>query len=41
MTPSCVPFRRTPLTMDEQLRQFGQKTKQVGIREYYSVYQWD
>jgi hypothetical protein len=29
------------LTKDEQLRRFGDKTRQLGIREYYSVYQWD
>ncbi|GIW80541.1 MAG: hypothetical protein KatS3mg105_2348 [Gemmatales bacterium] len=34
-------YRRTPLTMEEQLAQFGKKTKHLGIREYYSVYQWD
>jgi hypothetical protein len=34
-------FRRTPITLEEQIGAFGRKTRQVGIREYYSVYQWD
>jgi len=34
-------FRRTPLTLEEQLAAWGRKTKELGVREYYSVYQWD
>jgi len=34
-------FRRTPLSLEEQLDQWGQKAEQVGIRGYWSVYQWD
>lgn len=38
---TTTAYRRTPLTLQEQLAQFGEKTDQLGIREYYSVYQWD
>lgn len=38
---TTTAYRRTPLTLEEQISAFGEKTKQVGIREYYSVYQWD
>jgi hypothetical protein len=38
---TTTAFRRTPITLQEQITAFGKKTKQVGIREYYSVYQWD
>ncbi len=38
---TTTAYRRTPISLDEQLRAFGQRTTQVGIREYYSVYQWD
>ncbi len=31
-------FRRTPLSLEEQLRQLGRKTKHLGIREYFSVF---
>ena len=34
-------FRRTPLELEEQITEFGRLASQVGIREYYSVYQWD
>jgi len=34
-------YRRTPISLEEQLRQFGKKTRQLGIREYFSVFQWD
>ena len=36
-------FRRTPLGLEEQIKAFGARTSQVGIREYYSVFQsdWD
>jgi len=38
---TTTAFRRTPLTLDQQLAAFGKKTRSLGIREYYSVYQWD
>ncbi|MEK6236683.1 MAG: DUF4838 domain-containing protein, partial [Planctomycetales bacterium] len=38
---TTAAYRRTPLTMEEQIRAFGEKTEQVGVREYYSVFQWD
>ncbi len=38
---TTTAYRRTPISLDEQLAEFGRKTKQLGIREYYSVYQWD
>jgi len=38
---TTTAYRRTPLALEEQLRAFGERTGQVGIREYYSVYQWD
>jgi hypothetical protein len=38
---TTTAYRRTPLTLEEQLKAFGEKTSQVGIREYFSVYQWD
>lgn len=38
---TTTAYRRTPLSLEEQLKAFGETTSQVGIREYYSVYQWD
>ena len=38
---TTTAFRRTPLSLDEQLSAFGKRTSQLGVREYYSVYQWD
>ncbi len=38
---TTTAYRRTPLTLEEQLQAFGERAGQVGIREYYSVYQWD
>lgn len=38
---TTTAYRRTPITLEEQIKAFGRKTTQVGIREYYSVYQWD
>jgi hypothetical protein len=38
---TTTAYRRTPLSLEEQLKAFGEKTVLVGIREYYSVYQWD
>jgi hypothetical protein len=38
---TTTAFRRTGLTLEEQLKEYGDRTSQVGIREYYSVYQWD
>lgn len=34
-------YRRTPLALGEQLELWGKRSKQVGIRGYWSVYQWD
>ena len=34
-------YRRTPLTLEEQINTWGQKASRVDIRGYYSVYQWD
>lgn len=38
---TTTAFRRTPLSLKEQMTDFGKKTAQLGIREYYSVFQWD
>lgn len=38
---TTTAYRRTSITLDEQLEEFGKRTKQRGIREYYSIYQWD
>ncbi|MFT5108014.1 MAG: hypothetical protein ACI9UA_003649 [Pseudoalteromonas tetraodonis] len=38
---TTTAFRRTSMTLEQQIAAFGEKTEQVGIREYYSVYQWD
>ncbi len=38
---TTTAFRRTPLSLEEQLRQWGERAGSLGIREYYSVYQWD
>jgi hypothetical protein len=38
---TTTAFRRTPLSLEEQLKAFGERTAQVGIREYYSAYPWD
>jgi hypothetical protein len=38
---TTTAFRRTPLSLDEQLRTWGERAGQVGIREYWSVYPWD
>ena len=37
----ATSYRRTPLTLDEQLKAWGQRSQRVGIRGYWSVYQWD
>lgn len=34
-------YRRTPLNLSEQLELWGSRCNQVGIRGYWSVYQWD
>ncbi|MDD4109780.1 MAG: DUF4838 domain-containing protein [Prolixibacteraceae bacterium] len=34
-------YRRTHLTLEEQLNLWGKRADQVGIRGYWSVYQWD
>ena len=38
---TTTAYRRTPLSLEEQVSAYGEKTEQLGIREYYSVYQWD
>jgi hypothetical protein len=38
---AATSFRRTPLTLEEQLVAWGQRTQRLGIRDYWSVYQWD
>jgi hypothetical protein len=38
---TTTAYRRTPLSLEQQLEVFGKRTRQMGIREYYSVYQWD
>lgn len=38
---TTTAFRRTSLALEEQLATFGSKVEQLGIREYYSVFQWD
>lgn len=38
---TTTAYRRTPLDLTEQLSQFGAKAEKLGIREYYSVFQWD
>lgn len=38
---TTTSYRRTPLSLEEQLAQFGERTARLGIREYFSVYQWD
>jgi hypothetical protein len=34
-------YRRTPLTLEDQIDLWGKRASQVGIRGYWSVYQWD
>jgi hypothetical protein len=38
---TTTAFRRTPLSLAEQLRAFHRSGVQSGIRAYFSVYQWD
>lgn len=38
---TTTAFRRTDLTLEQQLDAFKTRVSQVGIRDYYSVYQWD
>ena len=38
---TTTAFRRTGLTQEEQLDGWSARTAQTGIRDYYSVYQWD
>ena len=38
---TTTAYRRTPLSLDEQLSALGKVSSQLGVREYYSVYQWD
>ncbi|MBN1422893.1 MAG: DUF4838 domain-containing protein [Planctomycetes bacterium] len=34
-------YRRTSLSREEQIAALGRRVAQLGIRDYYSVYQWD
>lgn len=38
---TTTAFRRTDLSLEQQLDIFKERVSQVGIRDYYSVYQWD
>ena len=38
---TSTSFRRTSLSREEQIAAFGKRTRHLGIRDYYSVYQWD
>lgn len=38
---TTTAFRRTSLTLGEQLDLLKARLSRIGIREYYSVYQWD
>lgn len=38
---TTTEYRRTPLTLEEQMNMWGKRADQVGIRGYWSVYQWD
>ncbi|MFO0864572.1 MAG: DUF4838 domain-containing protein [Gemmataceae bacterium] len=38
---TTTAFRRTPMTLPEQLETFQKLGAQSGIRGYYSVFQWD
>jgi hypothetical protein len=38
---TTTEYRRTPLSLEDQMNMWGQRAKQVGIRGYWSVYQWD
>jgi hypothetical protein len=38
---TTTAYRRTPLTLGEQLQAFEKAGAEAGIRGYFSVYQWD
>jgi len=38
---TTTAYRRTPMSLEEQLDAFSKMGVQSGIRGYYSVYQWD
>ena len=38
---TTTAFRRTPMSLEEQLETFRKAGAQSGIRGYYSVFQWD
>jgi Domain of unknown function (DUF4838) len=38
---TTTAYRRTPLTLSEQLQAFEKAGAEAGIRGYFSVYQWD
>ena len=38
---TTTEYRRTPLSLEDQMDMWGKRARQVGIRGYWSVYQWD
>lgn len=38
---TTTEYRRTPLSLEDQIDQWGQRSSHVGIYGYWSVYQWD
>jgi hypothetical protein len=40
-TQTTTEYRRTPLSLNEQIDLWGQRCDHVGIYDYWSVYQWD
>jgi hypothetical protein len=41
LVQTTTAFQRTPLSTAELIAAYGRKARSVGVREYYSVYQWD
>jgi hypothetical protein len=38
---TTTEYRRTPLSLEDQMDMWGKRADHVGIRGYWSVYQWD
>ncbi|HEX7904126.1 MAG TPA: DUF4838 domain-containing protein [Chitinophagaceae bacterium] len=38
---TTTEYRRTPLSLEDQIDMWGKRASHVGIRGYWSVYQWD
>lgn len=38
---TTTQYRRTPLSLEDQMDIWGQRASQLGIRSYWSVYQWE